>query len=554
MGNIIIKRTSILIENYKQNINSEFESMFCYPDLKNPNNIIYSNCLEFYKNDAIIPRGMIKDLNNAIYRLGMLHKKIVIDDSCDDFDKLTNINIKSLPRDDIQREAIRFMIGTDEYAENANLSQYSINLNTGAGKTYVTIMTSIALELKPIIIASTVGWINQWQEKYLEYTDIKPEEIYVVQGSSTITAILQGLVDLNKYKVFFATHSTLHSYGNKYGWDKITKFFKLIRVGMKVYDEAHINFDNICSIDFHTNTYKTYYLTATPARSNRDENNVYQTIFLKNIAKIDLFDSDRDRRTIYTAYLFKSNPTQQERKACSSFYYGLNRIKYMNYLVNKPAYAAILHYLINEYFNINGKILIYIGTNEAIFQTRMWILEHYPEYIPEIGVYTSMVGKDDKREELNKRIILSTTKSAGAASDIAGLKLVIVLDEPFRSEVLARQTLGRARDYKTIYFDFVDTSFYELKNFYKSKLKRVFQKYALACQEVDMTETLEDTLEQYEQNQSQKYKMPSVNYIPVMMPDIPQQTIPFIPLREFDNNVFSSEQSNTTNRFWRARE
>ena len=58
----------------------------------------------------------------------------------------------------------------------------------------------------------------------------------------------------------------------------------------------------------------------------------------------------------------------------------------------------------------------------------------------------------DKLDNLNfetnlyNKIILSTTKSCGAASDIKDLRCVINLAEPFRSEVLARQTLGRCRD------------------------------------------------------------------------------------------------------------
>ena len=45
-----------------------------------------------------------------------------------------------------------------------------------------------------------------------------------------------------------------------------------MRVGIKFYDEAHLNFDNMCKIDYYTNTKYTMYITATPARSNEGEN------------------------------------------------------------------------------------------------------------------------------------------------------------------------------------------------------------------------------------------------------------------------------------------
>ena len=52
--------------------------------------------------------------------------------------------------------------------------------------------------------------------------------------------------------------------------------------------------------------------------------------------------------------------------------------------------------------------------------------------------------------ELDKRIILSTVKSCGAAVDIKGLKLTILLAEPFKSEVQTIQTFGRTRDKDTM--------------------------------------------------------------------------------------------------------
>ena len=84
----------------------------------------------------------------------------------------------------------------------------------------------------------------------------------------------------------------------------------------------------------------------------------------------------------------------------------------------------------------------------------------YPQYKTQIGIYTSIIPDSEKEDQLNKRIILSTTKSCGSAMDIHGLKVTVVLAEPFRSEVLARQTLGRTRDDNTYYIDCVDDGFF----------------------------------------------------------------------------------------------
>lgn len=74
-----------------------------------------------------------------------------------------------------------------------------------------------------------------------------------------------------------------------------------------------------------------------------------------------------------------------------------------------------------------------------------------------------------------------------AAMDIHGLKVTVVLAEPFRSEVLARQTLGRTRDDNTYYIDCVDDGFFYCKSYFSSK-KPIFSKYATNCTNIVMNE------------------------------------------------------------------
>ena len=130
-----------------------------------------------------------------------------------------------------------------------------------------------------------------------------------------------------------------------------------------------------------------------------------------------------------------------------------------------------------------GKWLIYVGTNEAIMKVRDWIHYHYPSMIGLVGVYTSIVDPNIKSNQLNKKVILSTTKSAGAAMDIKGLTKTVNLAEPFKSRVLAQQTLGRTRADNTQYLDIVDLGFDQTRRFYNFK-RPIFSKYATECKEI----------------------------------------------------------------------
>ena len=161
----------------------------------------------------------------------------------------------------------------------------------------------------------------------------------------------------------------------------------------------------------------------------------------------------------------------------------MDRNKYVDYLVGQENFYKMLRILIDKMIKKGGKYLVYVATNEVITIIKDWIYDNFPELIGSVGVFTMLTPKDKKREQLDKFIILSTTKSAGAAVDIKGLTDTIVLAEPFKSKVLARQTLGRTRDDNTNYKDIVDTGFFFTKRFYEQK-KPIFNKYAADCKEV----------------------------------------------------------------------
>lgn len=479
MNKIILRNSSIAITDYNLGDASRLESYFTIFD-----RITFTKSYKgMYYDDQnkilYLPRGL------DIYFIKKFfdEKEPIKDYNSDPYFDTPPIKIKYLPRDDVQKEALQFILGKGQYYSNQNSGQLSVNLPTGKGKTYVTIASMTYWKARTIVIASTLGWLEQWKNCIGEYTDLDPSrEVLVINGSVGIHKILNGVTDISKYKVFLVTHSTLQNFGSNNGWDKITELFIKLQVYLKVYDEAHLNFDNICMIDFHTNTKKTIYLTATPGRSDDTENLIYK-LYFKNIPYINLFDEESDPHTSYLALRFNSRPSPQDLRNCSSNVYGLNRNAYINYAVCNNQFYDLMYIVMDKIIKIGGKVLIYIGTISAIDIVRSWIDENYPEFRNDIGVYTSSTPKDIKYEQLQKTIILSTTKSAGAALDIKDLKATIILAEPFKSEILAKQTLGRTRNPNTEYIEIVDDGFRKISRFYNAK-KPIFKKYATECREI----------------------------------------------------------------------
>lgn len=476
MNKIVIYRTHIEIKDYNLGDCPQIEKMFSIYDMT------------YHKR---FPKGRIYDKENKILMLprgidvGYIERLMgiepVVDSSIDPSGDISPIMLKYKPRDGVQQEAIRFMLAMDKYKHNEASTMMSINLNTGKGKTYCAIAATAYLGLRPIVITDNVGWLEQWKNFFIEYTDISKDEIYMIAGAPLMMKLFNR--DISKYKVILCTHSTIKSVGDTQGWNKIRDFFRYCEIGIKFFDEAHLNFDNMFQIDCYSNTFLTYYLTATPGRSDQAENVIFGYYF-KNVPKINLFDEENDPHTKYAAIRFNSNPTPVEAGKCKNNY-GLNRIAYTDYLVRNENFHQLLIILITMALKKQGKHLFYIGTNDAILYVKDWICNNFPELSNQVGIYTSLTPVDKKPLELEKKIILTTTKSAGAALDIKGLVETVNLAEPFKSRVLAQQTFGRTRGKDTLYKDIIDTGFFYTKKFYEFK-KPVFKKYATECVEVNM--------------------------------------------------------------------
>jgi len=478
MAKIEVRHSSIYINDYEMGDCKKLERIFSLYDKVTHSYYIKGLIYDEEDKILIVPRGI--DIHLLENYFGV---PPTIINKHDHMDKISDVQIKYTPRDDVQLEALRFMVGKDKYRGNHNKSQLSLNLNTGKGKSYCSITTSAIFKLRTMIITSSIDWLNQWKNYILEYTDIKSQEIYMLVGSPSIIKLLN--TDISKYKYILASHSTLTSYASTYGWKAVTELFKYTKIGIKIYDEAHLNFDNMMYIDGYTNTYKTYYVTATPARSDKDENIIFKYYF-KNVPAIDLFDDNDDPRTDYISIHYNSRPTAIDIDNCNNAY-GFNKTSYANYVTSKSKnFYMLLRIIMDMAINNGQKNVFYIATNKGIKIVYNWIMDNYPELSNDIGIYTSIIKKD-KKKQLDKRIILSTTSSLGAAVDIKGLKMVVVLAEPFKSKVIARQSLGRTRDKNTLYVEVIDTGFLRVKKYYSIK-RPTYRTYALSMSAIQLSD------------------------------------------------------------------
>lgn len=501
MSRIVVRNSCIVIKNYHLGDCPFLEKNFqVWNPVTHRYDILGMHC-DSENNLLYIPRGI------DIWKIKKyLNEDHYTTEAPNDYEYIDDILMRCAPRDEQQKEALRFMCGVNEYQENYYLPQLSVNLPTGKGKTYCSVATISYMKIKSIIITGSNTLLQQWKENIEEYTNMKESDLLFISGSSKMNMIFQQKSKLAKdAKIFLCTHATIRSYCDTYGWNKLNDVFKALGIGMKFIDEAHTNFNNMLMLDFYTNVFKTYYVTATPIRSDWRENRIYQ-LSIKNVPSVNLFDENNDPHTDYIAIKWNSRPSAVQISECRNMY-GLDRNKYIDYVTKQPNFYLMMRVVMDMVIKCHGRVLFYIGTNEALLRVYKWMGENYPEFIGDIGIYTSLLEKEDKLAEKNKKLLLSTTKSAGLGEHIQGLKMTIVLAEPFKSEVLARQTLGRTRDRGTLYVELVDMGFKSLRKFYYYKLP-IFNQYASSVSDtmIDQYE-LERRSERLEDERANKLKM-----------------------------------------------
>lgn len=475
MTDIKVKHTSIEIPNYTIGDNLNLERQLSVWDK------IYHK---------YIPKGYMIDDNGTLklprgidlsYIEKTFNRPLEIDYECDKYDSIS-LKLKIEPRDDIQRNSISFLIGEANFKYTQRYSQLSLNLDTGDGKTYCCIAALTFLKMKTMIITHQNGIKNQWLTSLLKMTNIDPQFILDINGSKVIDKILQDKLK-GTYKIFLINHRTLYKYAQNNGWGSISELFKKLKIGLKIFDEAHLEFTNLINVDLNTNTKKTIYLTANFNRSEYKEDQVFNLCF-KNIAKYGIETrSEKRKHIVYLGYIFNSKPSLDTQiKVKGSF--GFDKNKYIDYQLSKPIFLDALKSILDYLMKKEGKILILLSKIDAT--------EHVADFLinsingKTIAVYNSTKSASEKEEALNSDIIVSTPTSLGVGSDIKGLRSVI-MTEPYSSKIKGNQAAGRLReipDEKTMYVEMVDKGFSYVQNMYKNRLP-VFKKKCVSLFEIE---------------------------------------------------------------------
>lgn len=378
-------------------------------------------------------------------------------------DSSFEIDEKYQLRDQNQAESIDFLT-TDKLFHSRMLA-----LSTGTGKTFCAIVAAFKLKMPVLIISETLS--DQWCQKIIEYTNstctIENKSIRLIKGTDKFANLMNNRKACSA-KFYITTSSTLASTIKKFGKEFVNKICDYLGIGIKCFDEFHMHWKQNNLIDMTIQTYLTWYLTATPSRSNEEQ----KRLFYKTVTKIPSYGSKTfyERVDINLINIeYNTYPNELEHQKCFTSK-GISSVLYWNYIFdkyNRVMYiSGILKMIIDEILDKEpeAKILVYLAKLDHIDKFKRHFESIYDKL--DFGNYTTDVERKRKRYEIRKNVIFTTIGSGGVGLDVDNLQCVVSFI-PFSSQITATQLIGRLRNIKDdngnpkelYFYDCIDTGF-----------------------------------------------------------------------------------------------
>lgn len=377
--------------------------------------------------------------------------------------EVININFKSTLRSDLQRESVKYFCTHDNGI---------LKLNPGEGKTVVSIAAICEIKRKAIIFVHKDSLVSQWKERFLQHSDIKEEDI--------------GILDTNKYlnvikkPIVIGTVQTMNSMIKKYPF--LDKDFRNADFGVGIWDECHTTGGAplFSKSIYYIPARKCFGLTATPERG--DHNDDIISMHLGNIFEPKGATDTLKPRIVMTYFNYR---VMEKFSRYVNFGFPDKDGKMQKYpLFDKNRYLTMMG---------SKKCTVYVKTVQKIIDVlykkdrtilticdRIKLIDSISSVFPEcdVGYFLPRSGKN-RDAELHKKLVFSTPGSARDGTDNPKLD-TLVLATPLSNLTQAIGRVCRAKEGKPqpIVIDLVDTGCKDMskwgeyrKRFYEEKVQ-----------------------------------------------------------------------------------
>lgn len=292
-------------------------------------------------------------------------------------------------------------------------------------------------------------YVDKWISDIKEYSDVTDDDIYVVQGGSSLEKLCHMDINEMKYKFIVFSMVTVTNYINDYENNTLSLdvpppqlLMEKLKIGILFNDESHQHFHALYKAVLYFNVSKILGMTATLVSNRNDVNKIYNMLFppkyrISNLVK-------RDPYVNVEAVLYELDIWKKVRYKTNQ---GYSHVVYEDYIMSHNHFLNSYLELIEEFFikryykeRVPGdKCLIYCSTIRMCTIVCNYLKEKYKDL--SIGTY---VESDSYDNIMNNDVSVSTLGSASTGLDIKGLTTVIntISVTSMQSNL---QSLGRLR-------------------------------------------------------------------------------------------------------------
>ena len=326
--------------------------------------------------------------------------------------------------------------------------------------------------VKTLIIMHRDTLRSQWANSLFNMNGLTSEYVHEIQSSEELYDIAHGNIELD-YDVYLLTHATFRAGVKRIGsMNMIGNITKNLGIGLKIIDEAHLEFRDTLLMDFCFNVKRNLYLTATDGRSAKEENTIFRHVFsnAKYYKPSALLSEGIPKKWVeyFTVAVntHVSRATYQYRIAGGR---GMNAPVYGKWVIKKDKtkqHFKCCRDILKMVYETDSqsKVLIFMPLielcSEAVyfFKKELNYDESF-EYDLDIRTINSSNSKRENEENKHADVIVTTIGSCGTGTDIPGITTIISCS-PFTSKITAQQVFGRIRYAGKIgqYYDIFDTS------------------------------------------------------------------------------------------------
>lgn len=339
--------------------------------------------------------------------------------------------------------------------------------------THNTFCTGYAIGLfgaKALIIMHRDTLRGQWSNSLFTLNGYPKNRVHEITSTEEFELICNNKHNFD-YDIYLMTHATFRAGVNRVkDINLISKFPRNLGIGVKVIDEAHLEFKDTLLMDFVFNIRRNIYLTATDGRSQRSENTIFKHVFANaefyRKASTDIKHPDKwvEYITVHVNTHVKPNIYRFKVNGCK----GMSAVSYGKWVIQydkKQTHFKLCRELLREIYSNEptAKVIVFMPLIELCTECAYFLneLNYDSTFKYDLTVKTINSHNSKSENEYNKSadVIVTTIQSLGTGSDIKGVTDIICCS-PFVSKIVAQQVFWRIRyiDKKCHYYDIVDDS------------------------------------------------------------------------------------------------